>query len=104
VLFDADDAAISDESAALVDSLTATALRCQGAPIEVAGHLDDQGIAELARDRSKRRAQLLVDKFVKAGADSFHVWAMGYGGERPLAPNDSAENRARNRRIEFIVK
>ncbi|GLI92557.1 OmpA family protein [Methylocystis echinoides] len=104
VLFDADDAAISDESAALVDGLTATALRCQGAPIEVAGHLDDQGIAELARDRSKRRAQLVVDKFVKAGADSFHVWAMGYGGERPLAPNDSAENRARNRRIEFIVK
>jgi OOP family OmpA-OmpF porin len=29
---------------------------------------------------------------------------MGYGPERPVAPNDSEENRARNRRVEFIVK
>lgn len=104
VLFDADDAAISDVSLPLLDSLTATALRCRSAPIEVAGHLDDQDAGELLRDRSKRRAQLIVDRFLKAGADSFHVWAMGYGAERPLAPNDSAENRAKNRRIEFIVK
>lgn len=104
VLFDADDAAISDESAALLDGMTATILRCATVPIEVAGHTDDQGIAEINRDRSKRRARLVVEKFVKAGADSFHVWAMGYGGERPVAPNDSDENRARNRRIEFIVK
>jgi OOP family OmpA-OmpF porin len=79
-------------------------LRCQTVPIEVAGFLDDDGSAELLRDRSKRRAALVVDKFVKAGADSFRVWATGYGGERPIAPNDSEENRARNRRIEFIVK
>lgn len=104
VLFEADDSAISDDSAAIVDSMTATVLRCQSVPIEVAGHLDEQGVAELTRDRSRRRAKLVVDKFVKAGADSFRVWAMGYGGERPLAPNDSEENRARNRRIEFTVK
>ncbi|MGJ0509676.1 MAG: OmpA family protein [Methylocystis sp.] len=104
VLFEPDETAVSDASAALVDSLTATVLRCRTTAIEVAGHLDDQGIAELSRDRSKRRAQLLVDRFVKAGADPFRVWAMGYGGERPLAPNDGEENRARNRRIEFIVR
>jgi OOP family OmpA-OmpF porin len=102
--FAADEQSISDESAALIDGLTATVLRCQTVPIEVAGFLDDDGSAELLRDRSKRRAALVVDKFVKAGADSFRVWATGYGGERPIAPNDSEESRARNRRIEFIVK
>jgi len=103
VAFDALDA-IAEDSAALVDALTATILRCPGVAIEVAGHVDDQGVPELNRDRSKQRAQRLVDAFVKAGADSFHVWAMGYGAERPLAANDSDENRARNRRIEFNVK
>lgn len=104
ILFDAGDAAISDDSNPLLDALTATILRCQGAPIEVAGHIDRQGVAELDRERSKRRAALVVERFVKAGADSFRVWAAGYGAEKPVAPDDSEENRARNRRIEFNVK
>jgi OOP family OmpA-OmpF porin len=104
IVFEPDDSAVSAVSAPLVDALTATILRCEGVAIEVAGHIDNQGIEELNRDRSKRRARVLVEKFVKAGADSFHVWAAGYGAERPLAPNDTEENRARNRRIEFNVK
>ncbi|MBM3624635.1 MAG: flagellar motor protein MotB, partial [Alphaproteobacteria bacterium] len=32
------------------------------------------------------------------------VTAVGYGGDRPIASNDSDENRARNRRIEIVVK
>lgn len=103
IRFESDDA-ISDESAALLDALTVAALRCKTVPIEVAGHTDDKGVAELNRDRSKRRARLVVDRFLKAGADSFHVWPMGYGGERPIAPNDSEESRARNWRVEFNVK
>jgi OOP family OmpA-OmpF porin len=101
--FDGDDA-ISDESTGLLDALTMAALRCTTVPMEVAGHTDDQGIAELNRDRSKRRAGIIVERFLKAGADPFHVWAAGYGGDRPIAPNDSEVNRARNWRIEFNVK
>lgn len=103
IVFDALDA-VGEDSAAMLDALTATILRCKGVAVEVAGYVDDQGVAELNRDRSKRRAQSVVDRFVKAGADSFYVWAMGYGAERPVAPNDSDENRARNRRMEFNVK
>lgn len=104
ILFEADDVTIADDSEPLLDALTVTALRCQGASIEVAGHTDDRGIEELNRDRSKRRAQAVADRFVKAGADPSRVSAAGYGGARPVAPNDNDENRARNRRIEFIVK
>lgn len=103
IRFENDDA-ISDESGALLDALTVAVLRCPTAAIEVAGHVDDQGDPELDRLRSKRRAALVVERFLAAGADSFHVWAMGYGGERPVAPNDGEANRARNRRIEFNVK
>jgi OOP family OmpA-OmpF porin len=103
IAFDADDSAVSEESEALMDRLTAEVLRCKGVAIEVAGHWDDRDV-EAARERSKRRAQRVVDAFVKAGADPFRVWAMGYGAERPIASNDTEDNRARNRRIEFNVK
>jgi OOP family OmpA-OmpF porin len=104
IRFNDDDASIADESSALIDALTVAALRCKATPIEVAGHTDDRDAPEINRERSKRRAQLVVDKFLKAGADSFHIWPTGHGGERPIAPNDSDDNRARNRRIEFDVK
>ncbi|WBK01464.1 OmpA family protein [Methylocystis parvus] len=103
IRFDASDA-ISDEAAALIDTLTAAALRCKAVPVEVASHTDNGGDPEVDRERSKKRASAVVDRFVKAGADSFHVWPMGYGSERPIAPNDSDESRARNWRIEFNVK
>lgn len=102
--FAADDTTIAPESAALLDAIAATALRCQGVGVEVAGHTDNLGIAEVNFGRSKRRAQAIVDRLVKAGADPFKVTAVGYGGERPIAPNDSDGNRARNRRVEFVVK
>lgn len=103
LVFDAADV-VAEVSAGLVDALTATILRCKGIAVDVAGYIDEQGVPELNRDRSKHRAQSLVDHFVKAGADSFYIQAMGYGAERPVAPNDSDENRARNRRVEFNVK
>lgn len=104
IRFEADDATIADESAPVLDALATTVLRCQGVVIEVGAHTDNLGIEELNRDRSRRRARAVVERLVAAGADPVAVTPVGYGGERPLAPNDSEENRARNRRIEFVVK
>jgi outer membrane protein OmpA-like peptidoglycan-associated protein len=75
-----------------------TVLRCENIRVEVAAHIDSQGIAELVRNRSKRRASLVVARLVQAGVDPARLSATGYGGERP------AENRAHNERIEFVVK
>lgn len=108
IVFASDDSAIASESAPVVDAIAATALRCQGASLgaslEVAAHTDNVGIAEVNMGRSKRRAQAIVDRLLKAGIDPFRIAAVGYGGERPIVPNDSDENRARNRRVEIIVK
>jgi OOP family OmpA-OmpF porin len=103
ILFDANDS-IADDSAPLLDVIAATVLRCQDSMIEVGAHTDSLGIAEVNRDVSKRRSQAVVDYLIKAGADPFKLSAVGYGGERPVATNDNDEDRARNRRIEFLVK
>jgi OmpA-OmpF porin, OOP family len=103
IQFDAN-GAIEEESAPLLDALAAVVLRCQEQSIEVGGYLDLIGIAEVNRDASKRRAQSVVDYLVRAGADSSKLDAVGHGAEQPIAANDAEENRARNSRIEFLVK
>jgi OOP family OmpA-OmpF porin len=40
----------------------------------------------------------------KAGVDAALLEAIGYGTTRPIAPNDTVENMAKNRRIEFTVR
>lgn len=104
MVFASDDSTIATESAPLLDAIAATALRCQGATLEVAAYTDNVGIAEMNLGRSKRRAQAVLEQLVKAGIDPFKITAVGYGGERPIVPNDNDENRARNRRVEIFVK
>jgi OOP family OmpA-OmpF porin len=103
VQFDSNDS-IDEDSTPLLDAIAAIVLRCQDSGIEVGGYTDSLGIAEVNRDVSKRRAQAVVDHLLGAGADSSKLSAVGHGGERPIAASDSDENRARNRRIEFLVK
>ena len=72
--------------------------------IEVSGHASSEGSAELNQQLSVRRAQSVVAYLVKAGVDSTQLQPVGYGATRPVAPNDTGENMAKNRRIEFSVK
>lgn len=104
IVFGEGDTTIADESAPLLDTLAAVVLRCQNLAIEVGGHTDSFGMEEVNREVTKRRAQAVVDWLAMAGADPFKLSAVGHGGERPLAPNDSADNRAKNRRIDVTVK
>jgi OOP family OmpA-OmpF porin len=103
ISFNANDS-VTDDSTPVLDALAAIALRCQNSTIEIGGYTDSIGIDEVNRDVSKRRAQAIVQHLSKAGADPFKLIAVGHGGENPIAANDSEENRARNRRIEFLVK
>ncbi|MBE0644736.1 MAG: OmpA family protein [Bacteroidetes bacterium] len=71
--------------------------------VEVQGHTDDVGAAAANQRLSERRANSVRDYMIQNGIDANRMTARGYGEEQPLVPNDSAENRARNRRIQFRV-
>jgi len=71
--------------------------------ITVSGHTDNSGTAEANQKLSEQRAQAVVDYLVKAGVTSSKLKAAGFGQEKPIADNDTAEGRAKNRRIEFSV-
>jgi len=75
--------------------------------IEIAGHTDSTPV-EGTRWRSNWELSLAraesVRRFLTASSISAERFCIsGYGSTRPLYPNDSAENRLRNRRIEIIV-
>ena len=63
-----------------------------------------EGSAELNQQLSVRRAQSVVTYLAKAGVESTRLQPVGYGATRPVAPNDTDENMAKNRRIEFTVR
>ena len=104
IRFTSGSAEIKNESFALLDALAATAARCQDAKIEVSGHTDATGGAELNNELSLRRAQAVVAYLTKFGLPLGNLTAVGFGSSRPIAPNDTEEGRAKNRRIVFEVK
>ncbi|GAB4404050.1 MAG: hypothetical protein OHK0039_03950 [Bacteroidia bacterium] len=70
--------------------------------LEVEGHTDAVGRAESNLRLSQDRARAIADYVVRKGElDTARVHATGYGETRPLVPNDTEENRAKNRRVEF---
>lgn len=104
IRFEAGKASIDPDSAGLLDRMVETAMRCPGAAIQVAGHTDSDGDEQANLSLSERRAQAVVDYFIRAGVAADRLSAVGYGASQPVAPNDTDDGKAQNRRIEFVVK
>ena len=104
IQFETASAKFDGGSVGLLDHLVAIGLRCPSQTIEIAGHTDSAGDAQSNLDLSKRRAQAVVDYLAEAGLDRDHLTAVGYGSTKPIAPNDTPDGMAQNRRIEFVVR
>ncbi|WP_052374621.1 OmpA family protein [Chondromyces apiculatus] len=71
--------------------------------LEVAGHTDDVGGADLNRTLSQNRAQAVVTYLVSKGIDAGRLVAKGYGPDKPIADNKTNGGRQKNRRVEFNI-
>jgi outer membrane protein OmpA-like peptidoglycan-associated protein/Mg-chelatase subunit ChlD len=71
--------------------------------IQIAGHTDGIGTDEYNQKLSLERANSVKSFLVKNGIDKNRINTFGYGKSKPLVPNDTDENRRKNRRTEFIV-
>ncbi|HEY6881607.1 MAG TPA: OmpA family protein, partial [Polyangiales bacterium] len=102
VVFAPDSAILSAESEPLLAEL---AEQLQKHPelkqLEIQGHGED---TPGATPLTQQRADAVRAWLVHAGVDGDRLIAKGYGQTRPLVPNITPANRARNRRIEIVVK
>lgn len=69
----------------------------------IEGHTDDRGSAALNNDLSQRRAKSVVAWLVKHGMDRKRLEAAGFGAARPVASNDTEDDRQKNRRVEIHI-
>ena len=71
---------------------------------EIQGHTDNVGNKAynkaLSEKRSESVRQYIIDKF---GIDGKRITAVGFGGEIPIASNDTEEGRQKNRRVEAVI-
>jgi len=72
-----------------------------GLRVEIQGHTDSRGSIALNMRLSEERAQSVRRYLLGKGVDADQMTAKGYGPGRPIATNDTAEGRARNRRVEL---
>jgi outer membrane protein OmpA-like peptidoglycan-associated protein len=100
VNFDTAKATIRKESYPNLDRVVEYMTHKKSSKIQISGHTDNVGKPKANKTLSERRAQACRDYLIKKGIDASRITAVGYGDERPIAPNDTAEGRQKNRRIE----
>lgn len=103
VYFKSGSADLDGASTPLLDTVLEIAERCQSLNILVEGHTDAQGAADANQRLSEARARSVVAYLSDHGLTRSRLRAVGYGETRPVAPNDTARNRSRNRRIQFLI-
>jgi outer membrane protein OmpA-like peptidoglycan-associated protein len=102
VNFDTGTAVLRHESTLRLDLVVDFMKRRKSAVVEVSGHTDNVGNAKTNKALSLKRAQACRDYLISKGIDGGRITAVGHGGERPVGPNDTDENRQKNRRIEVV--
>lgn len=71
--------------------------------IELQGHTDSIGPADYNLKLSLLRATKVKDMLVKNGIEISRIKVKGFGESKPLNSNSSPEERAQNRRVEFVI-
>jgi outer membrane protein OmpA-like peptidoglycan-associated protein len=101
VHFHTDSDRLTDESITILDGVAETLLAYPDMKLEVSGHTDSDAEDAYNKDLSQRRADRVRQYLVDKGVKSENLTAKGYGEERPVANNDTAEGKALNRRVEL---
>ncbi len=103
VLFESSSSKLKNSSYTELDKLVEILKKNPATKVEIVGHTDSQG-SKRGNDRiSKARADVVVKYLGSKGIDAKLLTAKGYGSSQPVASNDTAEGRAKNRRTEFKV-
>jgi outer membrane protein OmpA-like peptidoglycan-associated protein len=102
--FEFDKAVLLPSSLQILDRVAASLIVHPDVSVEVGGHCDSDGSDEYNLMLSDRRAKAVRDYLIKKGVPATRLTARGYGESQPIADNNTAEGKAKNRRVELKRK
>ena len=103
IFFDFDKYELKDKSIVELNKVTNFMNTNPEVKIRISGHTDNQGSPQYNKQLSLQRAKAVYNYLVSNKIDSARIEYIGYGEEKPAFPNDTEENRSKNRRIEFEI-
>jgi OOP family OmpA-OmpF porin len=106
VYFRTNSAELLPSSRRVLDEVGQALLDRLDAQVEIQGHTDSSGSAGYNLQLSERRARAVFEYLTSTypGLDRGRFTVRGYGESRPIATNDTADGKALNRRVEFLVR
>ena len=103
VLFDTGSYTLKPGAREKLAKISGILLAHPGLRMQIEGHTDSVGSDEFNQQLSERRADSVRDFLAEQGVPASSVTAKGFGKTQPVASNDTAEGRQRNRRVELVV-
>lgn len=103
ISFDTGRAEVTSSFRPVLDSFVASLTNNPGTQVTIIGHTDSSGSDAVNNPLSLNRAASTRDYLVSRGVSSNRVSIDGRGSREPVVANDTAANRARNRRVEIFV-
>ena len=101
ITFETGKADITPESEVVLQGALKTLKTYPDIVVEISGHTDDVGSSTSNKKLSQKRADAVRFWLINKGIEPERIVAIGYGEDYPVVPNNSDENRRKNRRIEF---
>ena len=104
VFFDTEQSEPRPGATGVLDALASRLLRAEPhAQVAVLGHTDAVGSDAYNMALSRRRAEAVVAALEARGVAASRLRALGFGKRQPVASDDTAAGRARNRRVEILI-
>jgi len=103
IFFDTNKYDLKQESTAELDLVVKIMMELDDINVEISGHTDSDGSAQLNQKLSENRAKSVVDYLISKGIEASRLKYVGYGKDQPIASNDTKEGKQENRRTEFKI-
>lgn len=103
ITFDIGKATIKPQSMGTINEIFDILQKNASLKFSVEGHTDNTGNASYNQTLSEARAKAVCEKLQQMGIDATRLAAKGHGLSKPIDTNTTAEGRAKNRRVEFVV-
>jgi OmpA-OmpF porin, OOP family len=101
IYFEINKARLLNQSSIELDELFSILQKSPTIEIEISGHTDNSGTEKYNQTLSENRAKAVYEYLVNKGIETERLKYIGYGFQRPIAPNDNSQNQAKNRRVEI---